>query len=97
MEETLIKGPTMRGFAGIELISDRIPDVTTILSSGHLLEKHGLDKQIVETVKTHLCARGMTMRQVTIVDANLIAAPSSRKNKKGKRDPEIHPTKKGKQ
>jgi len=60
MEEALIEVPTMRRFAGIELISDRIPD-----------------EQIFETVKTHLSARGMTMRQSTIVDATLIAAPSS--------------------
>jgi len=77
MEEALIEVPTMRRFAGIELISDRIPDETTILTFRHLLEKHELGEQISETVKTHLSARGMTMRQGTIVDATLIAAPSS--------------------
>ena len=54
-----------------------------ILTSLHLLEKHELGKQILETVKTHLSARSMTMRQSTIVDATLIAAPSSTKNKQG--------------
>ena len=97
MEEALIEVPTMRRFAGIELISDRIPDETTILTFRHLLEKHELGEQIFETVKAHLHARGMTMRQGTIVDATLIAAPSSTKNKEGKRDPEMHQTKKGNQ
>ena len=77
MEEALIEVPTMRRFAGIELISDRIPDETTILSFRHLLEKHGLGEQIFDTVKALLADRGVTMRQGTIVDATLIAAPSS--------------------
>jgi len=97
MEEALIEVPTMRRFAGIELISDRIPDETKILSFRHLLEMHELGEQIFETVKAHLSARGMTMRQGTIVDATLIEAPSSTKNKEGKRDPEMHQTKKGNQ
>ena len=97
MEEALIETPTMRRFAGIELISDRSPDETTILTFRHLLEKHDLGEQIFETVKAHLSERGMTMRQGTIVDAALIAAPSSTKNKEGKRDLEMHQTKKGNQ
>jgi IS5 family transposase len=97
MEEALIKVPTMRRFAGIELISDRIPDETAILAFRHLLEKHELGEQIFETVKANPIARGMTMRQGTIVDATLIAAPSSTKNKDGKLDPEMNQTKKGNQ
>jgi IS5 family transposase len=97
MEEALIEVPTMRRFAGIELISDRIPDETTILTFRHLPEKHGLGEQIFETVKALLAARGVTMRQGTIVDATLIAAASSTKIKDGKRDPEMHQTKKGNQ
>jgi IS5 family transposase len=97
MEEALIEVPTMRRFAGIDMITDRIPDETTILTFRHLLEKHRLGEQIFETVKAHLSKRGMTMRQGTIVDATLIAAPSSTKNKEGKRDPEMHQTKKGNQ
>jgi IS5 family transposase len=62
MEEALIEVPTMRRFAGIELISDQIPDETTILTLRHLLEKHGLGEQIFGTVKTLLAARGVTMR-----------------------------------
>ena len=94
MEEALIEVPTMRRFAGIELISDRIPDETTILTFWNLLEKHELGERIFETVKAHLSARGMTMRQGTILDVTLIAAPSSTKNKEGKRDMEMHQTKK---
>ncbi len=97
MEEALIKVITMRRFAGIDLICDRIPDETTILTFRHLLETHGLNEQIFDTVKAHLSVRGMTMRQGTIIDATLIAAPSSTKNKDGKRDPEMHQTKKGNQ
>jgi IS5 family transposase len=97
VEEALIEVPTMRRFAGIELISDRIPDETTILTFRHLLEKHGLGEQIFDTVKALLAARGVTMRQGTIVDATLIAAPSSTKNKEGNRDLEMHQTKKGNQ
>jgi IS5 family transposase len=97
MEEALIEVPTMRRFAGIAMITDRIPDETTILTFRHLLEKHRLGEQIFETVKAHLSSRGMTMRQGTIVDATLIAAPSSTKNKAGERDPEMHQTKKGNQ
>ena len=70
----LIEVPTMRRFAGIELISDRILDETTILS---LLEKNVLGEQIVATVKAQLGYRGITMSQGTIVNATLIAAPNS--------------------
>jgi len=72
MEDALIKVPTMRRFAGIDLISERIPDETTILSFRHLLGKHDVGKQIFETVKGHLKANGMAMKQGTIIDANLI-------------------------
>jgi IS5 family transposase len=77
MEEALIEVLTMHRFAGIELISDRIPDETTILTFRHLLEKHGLGEKIFDAVKVLLAARGVTMRQGTIVHATLIAAPSS--------------------
>ena len=76
-EEALIEAPTIRRFAGIDLISERIPDETTILTFRHLLEKQGLGEQIFKTVKAHLDARGMSMREGTIVDATLIAAHSS--------------------
>ena len=97
MEDALIEVPTMRRFTGIDLISDRIPDETTILAFRHLLEKHDLGDQIFKAVKAHLKANGMAMKQGTIIDATLIAAPSSTKNKAGERDPEMHQTKKGNQ
>ena len=97
MEDALIEVPTMRRFAWIDLISERIPDETTILTFRHLLEKHDLGEKIFETVKDHLKAHGMSMKQGTIIDATLIAAPSSTKNKQGERDPEMHQTKKGNQ
>ncbi len=77
MEETFIDMPSMHHFARIEPISDQIPDKTMILTCHHRLEKHDQGKQIFEMVKAHLSAWGMTMRQGAIVDATLIAAPSS--------------------
>jgi IS5 family transposase len=87
MEDALIEVPAMLRFTGINLISERIPDETKFLSFRHLLEKHDLGKQIFETVKRHLKANGMAMKQGTIIDATLIEAPTSTKNKKSKRDP----------
>jgi IS5 family transposase len=63
----------------------------------HLLERHVLGKQIFATVKAYLKARGMAMKQVTIIDATLIAAQSSTKNKRRERDREMHQTRKGKE
>lgn len=97
MEDALIEVPTMRRFAGIDMVSERIPDETTILAFRHLLEKHNLGEQIFQAVKAHLKDRGMAMKQGTIIDATLISAPSSTKNKAGERDPEMHQTKKGNQ
>jgi IS5 family transposase len=97
MEDALIVVPTIRRFVEIDMISNRIPDETTILAFRHLLEKHNLGEQIFQAVKVHLKANGMAMKQGTIIDATLIAAPSSTKNKAGERDPEMHQTKKGNQ
>ena len=90
MDEVLIEVPTMSRYAGIDLVSDRIPDETTILNFLHLLKEHVLWERTFDTVKAHLSARGMTMRQDKIVDATLNAAPSSTKNTEGKRDLEMH-------
>jgi IS5 family transposase len=97
MEDSLIKVASMRRFAGIALITDRIPDETTILAFRHLLEKYGFRKQIFEAVKAHLKDQGMSMKQGTIIYATLITTPSSTKNKKEKRDLEMHQTNKGNQ
>jgi IS5 family transposase len=97
MDEALIEEPIMHYFAGIKIISERMPDETMILTFRHLLEKHGLGEQIFDTVKSHLGERGMTMRQGTIADATLIAASSSTMNNEGKWNLELHQTKKGNQ
>jgi transposase, IS5 family len=94
-EETLYDSDAMRRFAGIELGDDRIPDETTILNFRHLLEKHQLTEQLFAEVNRHLADRGITLRSGTLVDATIIDAPSSTKNKAGARDPEMSSTKKG--
>lgn len=96
-EEPLYDREAMRRFAGIELGYDRIPDETTILNFRHLLERHGLTEAIFADVNAHLADKGITLRSGTLVDATIIDAPSSTKNKaKAKaRDPEMSSTKKG--
>ena len=95
MEEALYETTILRQFAGLSL--ERIPDETTILNFRRLLEKHELAAGILEVINDYLGDRGLSLRQGTIVDATLINAPSSTKNKDGKRDPEMHQTKKGNQ
>jgi IS5 family transposase len=97
MEEELYEIASMRQFAGLSLARGTVPDETTILNFRHLLEQHGLAREIFEAVKGHLQAAGLLLRQGTIVDATIIAAPSSTKNSTGERDPEMHQTKKGNQ
>ena len=95
MEEALYETTIVRQFAGLSL--ERIPDETTILNFRRLLEKHELAGGILAVINGYLGDRGLSLRQGTIVDATLIHAPSSTKNKDGKRDPEMHQTKKGNQ
>jgi IS5 family transposase len=97
MEDALIEVPTIHRFAGINILSDRIPDQTAILEFRHLMKKHNLSEQVFESVKVYLKERGMTMKQGTIIDATLIAAPSSTNNKAAEQDPEMHQTKKDNQ
>jgi IS5 family transposase len=92
----LYDSEAMRRFAGIELGDDRIPDETTILNVRHLLERHGLTEAIFAEVNAHLVDKGITLRSGTLVDATIIDAPSSTKNKAKARDPEMSSTKKGK-
>lgn len=75
----------------------KVPDETTILNFRHLLERHGLGKVLFESIKEHLAEQGLKLREGTILDASIIAAPSSTKNIKGERDPEMQQTRKGKQ
>ncbi|MFQ5624376.1 MAG: IS5 family transposase [Paracoccaceae bacterium] len=94
-EESLYDSDAMRRFAGLELGDDRIPDETTILNFRHLLERHNLSEAIFAEVNEYLTEKGMTLRSGTLVDATIIDAPSSTKNKAGKRDPDMSSTKKG--
>jgi len=79
----------------LELGDDRVPDETTILHFRHLLERHALTEAKFAEVNAHLAEQGVTLRSGTLIDATIIDAPSSTKNKAGKRDPEMTSTKKG--
>ena len=96
MEEALFETPLYREFAGL-YANARLPDRVSILRFRHLLEKHKLAQQFFETVNAMLKARGLMLHSGTVIDATIIAAPSSTKNSSGKRDPEMHQTKKGNQ
>jgi len=96
MEEELYERPLYREFAGL-LGAKRLPDETTILRFRHLLEKHELAPKVLATINEQLAERGFKLKTGTLVDATLIAAPSSTKNSTGERDPEMHQTKKGNQ
>ncbi|MGP9768241.1 IS5 family transposase [Halomonas sp. AOP13-D3-9] len=93
MEDALYEIDSMRQFAGLKL--DRLPDETTIIKLRHFLERHALSKVLFQEVNKHLEKNGLMLREGSIVDATIISAPSFTKNKKGKRDPEMHQTKKG--
>jgi len=95
MEEALHDVPLYREFADLEGPMRRLPDESTILRFRHLLEEHGLAAPMLATVNRVLQERGLTLKTGTVVDATLIAAPSSTKNNKGERDSEMRQTKKG--
>ena len=95
MEEALFDVPMYREFAQLPEGLVRLPDESTILRFRHLLEKHGLATQMFAAVNATLGAKGLMLKTGSVVDATLIAAPSSTKNNSGTRDPEMHQTKKG--
>lgn len=97
IEDALYDSQAIRGFVGIDLSREAAPDATTLLKFRRLLHTHGLTDQIFQRINAHLSERGLMLREGTIVDATLIAAPSSTKNEKGERDPEMHQAKKGNQ
>jgi IS5 family transposase len=97
LEDALYDSQALRGFAGIDLNHDPVPDATTLLKFRHWLERHDLTRALFDEVGRMLEARGLLMRQGTIVDATIIAASPSTKNKTKARDPEMHQTKKGNQ
>ena len=96
MEDLLYEADSVRRFVGLSL-SEALPDETTILNFRHLLERHELGRGLLEEINAHLESQGLRLREGTIVDASIIEAPSSTKNRSGERDPEMHQTKKGKQ
>ena len=95
MEDALYDSESMRRFAGIDFGEDMIPDETTILNFRHLLEKHRLTEKIFGKTRLYLKDRGLMVREGTIVDATIIDAPSSTKNREKARDAEMKQTKKG--
>jgi IS5 family transposase len=97
VEEALYDSSSMRGFVGIDLGREAAPDESTVCRFRHLLEAHDLGTRLFEQVHRHLQAQGLKVATGTIVDATIINAPSSTKNKDKARDPDMHQTKKGKQ
>src|ERR1700678_1132187 len=97
VEEALYDSAVMRGFVGIDLGREPVPDETTVCKFRHLLEEHQLGGQMLEAVNLHLQSRGVRITTGTIVDATIIHAPSSTKNREQQRDPEMHQTRKGRQ
>ena len=96
MEDLLYEVESVRRFVGLRL-TEALPDETTILNFRHLLEQHGLGEGLFEEINAYLASRGHRLCTGTIVDASIIEAPSSTKNRRRARDPEMHQTKKGKQ
>ena len=96
MEDLLYEAESVRRFVGLRL-SGPMPDESTILHFRHLVEKHELGQGLFQEINSHLEAQGLRLREGTIVDASIIEAPSSTKNRTGGRDPEMHQTKKGDQ
>jgi len=95
VEDAVYESAVMREFVGIDLGQEPVPDETTVCKFRHLLEAHKLGGAMLETVNLHLESKGLRIRTGTIVDATIIAAPSSTKNQSGERDPEMKQTKKG--
>ena len=96
-EDALYEITSMRQFARLSLTHNHIPDETTILNFRRLLEKHQLAEDLFGEVNTYLQEKGLMLRRGTLVDATIIDAPSSTKNKRRQRDPEMRQTNKGNQ
>src|SRR6478735_11903863 len=97
VEEALYESVSMRRFVGIDLGREPVPDETTILNFRHLLERHDLARELFDRVNAYLASRGLQVKGGTIVDAVIITAPSSTKNRTQARDPEMRQTRKGQQ
>ncbi|MEO6546099.1 MAG: IS5 family transposase [Nitrospiraceae bacterium] len=97
VEEARYDSRALRQFVGIDLGREPVPDETTICKFRHLLDAHQLGEQLFVRIRAHLVKQGLQVSRGTIVDATIIAAPSSTKNRTKERDPEMHQTKKGNQ
>jgi transposase, IS5 family len=97
VEEALYDSVVLRQFVGVDLGQEPAPDETTVCKFRHLLEEHDLGGEMLETVNQHLQEKGVRITTGTIVDATIIHAPSSTKNREEKRDPAMHQTRKGNQ
>jgi IS5 family transposase len=97
VEEALYDSRALRQFVGVDLGREPVPDETTICKFRHLMEKHNLGDHLFHLVNQYLKENGLKVSRGTIVDASIISAPSSTKNKKKERDPDMHQTRKGKQ
>jgi IS5 family transposase len=97
IEDAVYDSQAIRDFIGIDLARENAPDATTLLKFRRLLETHGLTQAIFEAINAHLAAKGLLLRQGSVVDATIISAPSSTKNDSGTRDPQMHQPRKGNQ
>ena len=95
LEDAIYDSQAMREFLGLDLARESVPDATTLLKFRRLLEEHALTARLFDGINAHLAERGLLLREGTMVDATIIAAPPSTKNKEHARDPEMHQTKKG--
>ena len=95
LEDAIYDSQAMREFLGLDLARDPVPDATTLLRFRRLLEEHDLTATLFKGINAHLAERGLLLREGTMVDATIIAAPPSTKNKEHERDPEMHQTRKG--
>ncbi len=97
IEDAIYDSQAIRAFVGIDLSRESAPDATTLLKFRRLLEEHKLTERIFAAINTLLAVKGLILKEGTVVDATIIAAPSSTKNQNGGRDPEMRQTKKGNQ
>jgi IS5 family transposase len=97
LEDALYDSQALRDFVGVDLSRESVPDATTLLKFRRLLQDNDLTRALFDEINAHLAEQGLLMRAGTIVDATIIAAPSSTKNAEKARDPEMHQTKKGNQ
>lgn len=97
LEDAIYDSQAFRGFLGIDLGREGVPDATTLLGFRRLLEEQELTARILDTINEHLRARGLRLEKGTLVDASIFNAPSSTKNQDKARDPQMHQTRKGNQ